>query len=210
MTLTADAHVNTALPAVNSGAISNVNVGAGYTGLFQFDLSLLPAGTTSAQVSRAVLRLYVNQVNTAGLVSLQPVQGSWSEYGVTAQTLPALGAAAQVFSVSQAGAYVAVDVTSLVQGWIANPASNHGFALSAGTAAVQFDSKENDLTAHAAALDVGIVSQGPAGATGAVGPARSGGGGRCCGSCGSYGSDRTGWASGAVRVYLRRDVQLND
>jgi hypothetical protein len=51
-------HVNSALPAVNSGAISNLNVGNGYTALLQFDLSTLPAGTTAAQVSRAVLRLY--------------------------------------------------------------------------------------------------------------------------------------------------------
>lgn len=33
-TLVADAHVNAARPAVNSGAISNVNVGAGIRGCF--------------------------------------------------------------------------------------------------------------------------------------------------------------------------------
>src|SRR5271170_1904870 len=76
-TLVADAHVNSALPAVNSGAISNLNVGGGYTALLQFDLSTLPAGTTAAQVSRATLRLYCNRVNTAGLVSVQPVGGAW-------------------------------------------------------------------------------------------------------------------------------------
>ena len=43
-TLVADAHVNSARPAANSGAISNVNVGGGYTGLMQFDLGLLPGG----------------------------------------------------------------------------------------------------------------------------------------------------------------------
>jgi hypothetical protein len=37
-TLVADAHVNSARPAVNSGAISNLNVGGGYTALMQFDL----------------------------------------------------------------------------------------------------------------------------------------------------------------------------
>ncbi len=78
----------------------------------------LPAGTTAAQVSRAVLRLYCNRVDTAGLVSVQPVSGAWGEYSVTFATLPSLGSAAQVFPVSQAGAYVAVDVTALVQGWM--------------------------------------------------------------------------------------------
>ena len=82
-TLVADAHVNSARPAVNSGAISNLNVGGGYTALLQFDLSTLPAGTTAVQVSRATLRLYCNRVDTAGLVSVQPISSSWGEYSVT-------------------------------------------------------------------------------------------------------------------------------
>jgi len=169
--LVADAHVNSALPTVNSGAISNLDVGGGYTTLLQFDLSLLPAGTTAGQVSRAVLRLYCNRVTTPGLISFAPINGAWGEYTVTYATEPAIGNTSGVFSVSQAGAFVALDVTALVQGWIGNPASNNGVALSAGTAMVQFDSKENDLTSHAATLDVELVDAGPAGAAGAVGPA---------------------------------------
>ncbi len=69
-TLVADAHVNSARPAVNSGVISNLNVGGGYTALLQFDLSTLPTGTTAVQVSRATLRLYCNRMDTAGLVSV--------------------------------------------------------------------------------------------------------------------------------------------
>ncbi len=157
-TLVADAHVNSALPAVNSGAISNLNVGGGYTALLQFDLSTLPAGTTATQVSRATLRLYCNRMDTAGLVSVQPVGAAWGEYSVTFTTLPSLGTAAQVVQVGQAGAYVVVDVTSLVQGWVTAPATNNGVALTAGTAVVQFDSKENDLTGHAPVLDVTLAS----------------------------------------------------
>ena len=168
--LVADAHVNSALPTVNSGAISNLDVGGGYTTLLQFDLSLLPAGTTAGKVSRAVLRLYCNRVTTPGLVSFAPVTGAWGEYSVTYATEPAIGSAAGVFSVGQDGAFVAVDVTSLVQGWISSPATNFGLALSAGTAMVQFDSKENDLTAHAPTLDVELVDAGPPGATGPAGP----------------------------------------
>jgi hypothetical protein len=170
-TLLADAHVNSALPTVNSGAISNLDVGGGYTTLLQFDLSLLPAGTTSGQVSRAVLRLYCNRVTTPGLVSVAPIDGAWGEYSVTYATQPSIGSASGVFSVSQAGAFVALDVTALLQGWIANPASNNGIALSAGTAMVQFDSKENDLNSHAATLDIELADAGPAGAAGASGPA---------------------------------------
>src|SRR5882757_1272289 len=148
-TLVADAHVSSARPTVNSGAISNLNVSAGYTTLIQFDLGLLPTGTTAAQVSRAVLRVYCNRVNTSGLVSVQPVNGAWGEYSVTYATLPVLGSAAQGITVSQAGEYGAVDVTSLVQGWVTTPSSNNGLALTAGSADVQFDSKENDQTGHA-------------------------------------------------------------
>ena len=55
-TLAADAHVNSALPSTNSGAISNLNVGGGYTALVQFDLSGLPPAVTASQISRALLR----------------------------------------------------------------------------------------------------------------------------------------------------------
>ena len=170
-TLVADAHVNSARPTVNSGTISNLAVGAGYTALLQFDLSTLPAGTTSAQVTKAVLRLYCNRVDTAGLVSVGAVSGGWGEYSVTYSTLPAIGSAAQVVQIAQAGTYVTVDITTLVQGWVAVPATNNGVGLSAGTAAVQFDSKENDLTGHGAILDIQLASQGSAGPAGPQGPA---------------------------------------
>jgi hypothetical protein len=169
-TLIADAHVNSAMPTVNSGSISNLNVGGGYTTLMQFDLSMLPAGTTASQISRSVLRVYVNRVTTPGLVAFAPITASWGEYSTNYATLPSSGTAAGLISVSQAGAFLAIDVTSLVQGWISNPATNNGLAFSAGTAVVQFDSKENDETAHPATLDVELVNAGPVGTTGATGP----------------------------------------
>ena len=168
-TLIADAHVSSVRPSVNSGAISNLAVGGGYTSLLQFDLSLLPTGTTSAQISRAVLRIYCNRVDTTGLISVQAIGGAWGEYSVTYATMPSLGSAVQVFPVTQAGTYLAVDVTSLVQGWVASPKTNSGLALTAGTASVQFDSKENDLTAHPPSLDITLATQGQTGATGAAG-----------------------------------------
>ena len=170
-TLVSDAHVNSALPTANSGAISNLDVGGGYTTLLQFDLSLLPAGTTASQVSRAVLRLFVNRVTTPGLVTYAAVTSSWGEYSVTYATEPSIGSPSGVVNVSQAGEFVAIDVTSLVQGWVVSPAANNGLALSAGTALAQFDSKENDQTSHPATLDIELADAGPAGATGASGPA---------------------------------------
>lgn len=194
-TLVADAHVNSALPSTNSGAISNLNVGGGYTALLQFDLSTLPAGTTASQVTRATLRLYCNRVNTAGTISLQSVAAPWGEYSVTYATMPSLGGTPQTLSVNQAGAFVVVDITALVQGWIATPASNQGLALSSSTAAVQFDSKENDLTGHAAELDVALASAGTVGATGATGPAGPAG---VIGPAGPQGVQGPAGAQGAI------------
>jgi Collagen triple helix repeat (20 copies) len=186
-TLVADAHVNSAMPTVNSGAISNLNAGSGYTTFLQFDLSMLPSGTSASKVSRAVLRLYVNRVTTPGPVALAPVIGAWGEYSITYATEPAIGSVISQFSVSQAGTFVAIDVTSLVQGWITTPATNNGIALSAGSAAVQFDSKENDQTAHPATLDIELVDAGPAGPAGATGPAGPPGSSGAMGPAGATG-----------------------
>ncbi len=175
-TLTADTHVNAALPAVNSGTVSNIAVGAGYTGLLQFDLATLPTGTTAAQISRATLRLYVNRVDTPGSITVSPVSSAWSEYAVTYSSLPAAGSSIGTVAVSQVGSYVTLDITTTVQSWLTSPTTNNGLALTATIAAVQFDSKENDLTAHPAQLDITLTSQGatgasgPAGATGPAGP----------------------------------------
>ena len=170
-TLVADAHVSRARPDANSGTISNLNVGAGYTSLLQFDLSPLPTGTTASQITKAVLRLYCNRADTPGQVSLQAVNAGWGEYSVTFNTLPAFANAAQTAQVSGPGVYVTYDVTALVQGWVASPATNNGMALTATAAVVQFDSKENDLTAHPAALDIVLASSSTAGPTGPTGPA---------------------------------------
>src|SRR5947209_17871966 len=56
LSLLADAHVNSAQPDVNSGTISNLNVGGGYNTYLLFDLSTLPANTTTSKISKATLR----------------------------------------------------------------------------------------------------------------------------------------------------------
>ena len=102
---------------------------------------------------------------------------------------------AQVFTVSQANQYVSVDVTALVQAWVTAPATNFGLALTAGTASVQFDSKENDLTGHQPLLDIQTVSQGPAGAQGAAGVAGPAG---AAGAAGPQGPAGVAGAPGAT------------
>src|ERR1700683_1803965 len=89
-TLVGDAHVSALQPTVNSGSLSNLNVGGGYTTLVQFNFDVLPAGTTAAQITRATLRVYLNRADVTGPVSVQSVGGAWSESSVTYATMPAL------------------------------------------------------------------------------------------------------------------------
>jgi hypothetical protein len=148
-----DASVSTARPSTNFGTLSNLYVGNGNTALLQFDLTTLPTGLTSVQIAHAAT-------------------SAWSESSVTSSTAPSPGASAGMFTVSTAGQYVTLDVTSLVQGWVTTPATNFGFALSSGTANLLLDSKENDETAHPASLDITITSTGATGPQGrrAAGP----------------------------------------
>jgi hypothetical protein len=169
--LIGDASVNSAHPSVNYGALSNLYVASGNTAFLQFDLSTLPTGTTSAQISRATLTVFVNRVNTAGAVTVSPVTGSWGEYSVTSTSAPATGSSIGSLPVSVAGEYVSGDVTAQVQAWVTAPPSNNGLALASSGANALFDSKENDETGHAARLDITLVSQGPQGVQGPIGPA---------------------------------------
>jgi hypothetical protein len=166
-TLTGDAYISSGRSTSNFGAQTNLYVGNGNTSFLQFDLSTLPAGTTAGQIAGATLRLYVNRVNTAGPINVLPVTSAWSEGLITFATAPTSGTSVATLQASQAGTYVAVDVTTLVQAWVATPATNFGVALTSNSADVVLDSKENDQTAHPAELD--IVLAGPPGAPGVAG-----------------------------------------
>ena len=168
--VSADASVNSAYSAVNYGTLTNLYVNSASTTLLQFDLSSLPAGTSASQISKATLVVYVNRINTSGVVTVQPVTSSWSESSVTYATIPSLGSAAASFTPTVAGQFVSIDVTALVQGWINAPSGNYGLSLSTTSGDVLFDSKENDETGHAAHIDITVTSQGPQGPAGPQGP----------------------------------------
>ena len=170
LTLTGDTHVSTARRNTNFGTLADLHVGNGNTALLQFNLATLPAGTTSSQVARATLTVFVNRVNTGGLVNLAPVTSTWTELAVTDATIPSIGSSAASFTTANAGVYVTLDVTALVQDWITTPSTNFGLALSSSVANLLLDSKENGETSHPATLDVTITSMGATGAVGPVGP----------------------------------------
>ena len=173
----------------------NTNYGS-YTALFvqkgsitsasyiKFNLATLPAG---ASVSKATLRLYVNQVAANGSFDVYQLNTSWAESTLTYNNAPALGTSATgnhpvAFTANTLNQFVVIDITSLVQGWANGSITNNGLALALTTSAgaVAFDSKESIYTSHQPELEIALTGpagpegpqgpQGPTGLTGAAGP----------------------------------------
>lgn len=173
------------------GSAPTVNVVGGTNpqqGLLQFDLTALPSGTTSSNVSRATLVLFVNRVVASGTVNFATANGSWSESSVTVTNAPSAGTTvASGVTVATSRSFIYVDATTAVRGWVTTPSTNNGFLLSPNdsTVNVLFDSKENLETSHPAQL---IITLSSAGATGATGPTGASGATGATGPSGSNGA----------------------
>jgi hypothetical protein len=172
----------------NYGSLVNVEVGGpnGFQGLFLFDLTELPAGTTAASVSGASLRVFANKVATAGAINVSAPTAPWTESTVNGFSGPGVGALiAGPIGVSVADSYISIPVTSQVQAWL-NGAPNYGFIVTAvPSTSVFFDSKENTTTSHPAVLEIDLL--GPAGATGPPGPPGAQGASGATGPAGATG-----------------------
>jgi hypothetical protein len=158
-----DAYTSTTNPSVNFGARQLLDVqSASQTSYIRFDLSALPAGYTGANISKATLKLYVNNVTTAGSFNVDLVNGTWTEGAITANLGPALGssvAAGVPLTMASRGDYVIVDVTSAVVGWLNGTEPNYGLALVANSPLnAAFDSKENTNQSHSPELDIVFTS----------------------------------------------------
>lgn len=120
-------------------ASGKTEIGHDFATLIQFDLS---NGASIGIGEQATLNLYVRNPATAigfgagpspaypATVNLYRITGTWNESDVTWQGIPTYdstaGASALLQGINQ---YVSIDVTSLVQGWISDPGSNHGLIL---------------------------------------------------------------------------------
>ena len=187
--LTQDAYVIPGNAGNNGNGIYLQVGGAGNDqSLVQFDLTTLPAGITSANVSKATLVIFAKTVAAPGSVNIATANGSWTETGVTGQNTPSIGSAvATSIPVTSSNQYVYVDATSAVQAWVTTPpTSNNGFIITPNAGVnVQFDSKEATNTSHTAELMITLVNSGAAGATGPTG---------------NNGTDGTAGAAGATGV----------
>ena len=164
--VTDDTYVSSAAPTTNNGNSPSLVVQKSSNGttLIKLDLSqLTAAGVSSTAVSKATLKLYTSAVTGQGTFDLYRIDSSWAEGTVTYNTSPAMalitaGAAAcpGVQCVNTASKYVQVDITSLVQDWLAGGHANNGLALkpNATTISVTFEGKESTTTSHAPELDV--------------------------------------------------------
>ena len=67
--------------ATNYGSATTMNVGGpnGAQALAQFDLTALPSGTTSAQIAKATLTLFLNKLGAAGTMNISVANGAWTE-----------------------------------------------------------------------------------------------------------------------------------
>ncbi len=156
--LVADTYVSVANPSLNFGNLPTMTIGGSNVGLLEFDLSTLPSGIASTSVVKATLQVFVDRVGTSGTISVAPLLGPWTESTVTNVTFPGSGAAAAASNVvNNAGEYVAIDVTALVQAWVTSPGSNFGVALTS-LGALYLDSKESTTTSHPAKLDVTVAA----------------------------------------------------
>ena len=144
-------------------------------GLVKFDLSPLPVGMTGADIAKATLRMWVNDVDKDGKFTVHLLETDWSEKTVSGNAAPAVGSAiAEVMIVdADDNHFVAIDITDAVKGWLDNPGSNFGLALVPVDADFSVDSKESRLTSHPMEIEVigdsSVAAQGPEGPAGPKG-----------------------------------------
>src|SRR6202050_1189489 len=159
LTPAGDAYTNTASSTTNYGAKTLLDVDdTTQVTYIQFNLASVP---TTASISQATLKLYVNTVTTAGSFNVDYVNGAWAESTIDASNAPALGttiASDVAITTADKNQYILINVTSAVQAWLSGSEANNGIALVAnGSFNATFDSKENTTTSHPPELDIAFA-----------------------------------------------------
>jgi trimeric autotransporter adhesin len=177
LTPTGDSYTNTAAATTNYGAKTLLDVESTQTTFIQFNLESIPSGYTSADITKATLKLYVSAVTKAGSFNVDYINGTWTESTLDASNAPALGTTIQAsvpLTAADKNQYILVDVTAAVQAWLSGTA-NDGIALVANSPLnATFDSKESTTTSHSAELDIVFAGGGDSGITGITTAAGSG------------------------------------
>jgi len=169
LTPSGDAYTSTATPTKNFGTATTLGVESSETTYIQFNLSSIPSGYTSADITKATLKLFVDGVTKAGNFNVDYVNGTWTESTIDASNAPALGttiAASVPLTAADKNQYILVDVTAAVQAWLSGT-PNDAIALVANSPLdATFDSKEATKTSHTAELDIVFAAGSGSGITG--------------------------------------------
>lgn len=161
--LTQDTFALASAPTAVHGGWGSVNVnGAGARGLLSFELgSVLPAGTTVAQVQKASLIVFVEWMDAPGAIEVVRLTGAFNENTTTSATYPAhtgLGTGKTATLVGSVRPLV-IDVTDLVKAGVTAGQTTLGLAVLPAAAtpgvAVQLGSKEGK---RPALLDITLGS----------------------------------------------------
>ena len=193
--LSADTYVSSAYPSMNFATSASLSVGGGSRTLLRFDLSTLPSGTLGSDIRKANLWLWVNRVGFPGYIEIAPVNYStWQENAATYSSFSDSGGAPIVVQVTDAGRWILVDITDMVQGWQSKSGTNNGLVISGAAsspATIFLDSKENTATSHPARLDITLAGpagpKGDPGSPGVAGPRGTDGAPGAAGAAGAAG-----------------------
>ena len=137
-------------------------------GFVKFDLSTLPA---TAEITMAILRMWVNDVDRDGQIAVHLVATDWSEKDISSNTAPGVGQFITTVAIlkNDDNNFVTIDITDTVKGWLKRPETNFGLALLPVDADLSVDSKENSATSHPMEIEVVLAGAGTQGLKGEKG-----------------------------------------
>lgn len=150
--LKGDAHFFTTGGKANKafGSDKQITLNSQTSALLQFDLSTLPTGIGAADVQKANLWLFVVKVKKPGDFAVHAASAPWDEETVNGASNPGfINAGSDPMAVGLdkdvEGEFVVVDVTPIVQGWVAGTLVNNGLALTpVGSVDLRIASHEGD------------------------------------------------------------------
>ncbi|PYY28390.1 DNRLRE domain-containing protein [Paenibacillus illinoisensis] len=128
-----DAFVRESIPKLNYGteqdlyAGFNTNLNERYRSFMGFDLNTIPPDQI---IKQAHLKIYHELSNTPiQKVEIYEVDSNWTERGITWDNQPQPTNKVAEFEVGNAGGYLFVDITKLVEDWYENNNVNNGFVI---------------------------------------------------------------------------------
>ena len=185
----ADTYVDSLTPDTAYGAVQTMHITPHSSGLLRFvsATTALPPGTTSSQIAKANLMIWVTAetLNNSGSLEVYELTSPFTASSVTYNTRPSTASSpTKVVSAAALSRYLEIDITPLVQKWVANSGSNHGIEIRPSSSSTATDlligTKWNTSGSQPPLLDITLTGPqgpqgpqgptGPTGATGATGP----------------------------------------